>query len=192
MTKEIGNRLTNSVAVVHPDVTVFYDHGRSGDHNVCQPTTYMGRRYGADATLSGVDIVAVKDRKVIVVVEIEEGGFRPKTMLGDVFGVALADSMHIQGDRYVIEDAVIVIAVVHDGKGKKGEKCGRLERHLARYFLRQPSRSVSTIRVLPCSSEDIVRRIERLVRLELSKRKRRETSSSRTPPRTLRRVPRRK
>ncbi|MBN2466304.1 hypothetical protein JXD38_11855, partial [candidate division WOR-3 bacterium] len=39
---------------------VFYDHGpRSKSEGVAQPTTYMGRRYGADATLSGLDIAVV-------------------------------------------------------------------------------------------------------------------------------------
>ncbi|MBW2595997.1 MAG: hypothetical protein JRC93_08485 [Deltaproteobacteria bacterium] len=39
------------------DIRIFYDHGDSSKHEVCQPTTYMGRRYGTDATLSDVDIV---------------------------------------------------------------------------------------------------------------------------------------
>jgi len=170
MTREIGDCLRDKVADTHPDVAVFYDHGQSGNRNVCQPTTYMGRRYGTDATLSGVDIVAVKNKKVIVVVEIEESGVRPKKVLGDVFGVVLADSMRIKGNRYLIDGATIVIAVLHDAKGKKGAKYRRMERHLARYFSRQPSTSVSKVRILLCSAEDLVRRIERLLRLELSKR----------------------
>jgi hypothetical protein len=168
-TNEIGCRLSKCVAVSHPDVSVFFDHGRSGDLHVCQPTTYMGRRYGTDATLSGVDIVAVKNKKVIVAVEIEEGGIRPKTVLGDVFGIALTDSIRIHRKRYTIKGATVVIAILHDARGKKAQKYQRLERHLTRYFRRHPSESVSKVRIIPCSSTDIVRRIERLVRLELSK-----------------------
>jgi len=74
-------------------VKLFYDHGDSSKPEVCQPTTYMGRRYGADATLSAVDIVVTKGSKVIIAVEIEESTIRPKTIIGDIFGIVLAKKM---------------------------------------------------------------------------------------------------
>jgi len=58
-------------------IEVFYDHGDPKRTEVCQPTTYMGRRYGRDATLSGVDIVVTKGREVILAIEVEESTVRP-------------------------------------------------------------------------------------------------------------------
>jgi len=40
-----------------PGIKLFSDHGDSFRIEVCQPTSYIGTRYGADATLSAIDIV---------------------------------------------------------------------------------------------------------------------------------------
>jgi len=150
-------------------VRVFYDHGESSRPEVCQPTTYMGKRYGNDATLSAVDIVVTKGRSVMLAVEIEESSVRPKTVLGDVFGVVLAERMRILGKSYSLDNATIIVAIAHDGKGKQSTKYLRLERHLGRYFEANPSHSIKKVRIIPCSTSDLVRRIERLIRLETGK-----------------------
>jgi hypothetical protein len=55
-TREVGEKLAMRFRACD-DIKVFYDHGDSRtNQEVCQPTTYMGRRYGSDATLSGLDI----------------------------------------------------------------------------------------------------------------------------------------
>jgi len=41
----------------YKDFEVYYDHGDSSRPEVCEPTTYIGRRYCVDAKLSKVDIV---------------------------------------------------------------------------------------------------------------------------------------
>src|SRR5208282_2115899 len=81
-------------------IELFYDHGDKNNPHVCQPTTYMGKRYGADATLSGLDIVLVKGRDAFLLVEVEESAVRPKTILGDVFGVAIADRIRIKQKQF--------------------------------------------------------------------------------------------
>ena len=107
-------------------IELFYDHGDSSKPEVCQPTTYMGRRYGADATLSAVDIVVTKNKKVILAFEIEESTVRPKTVIGDVFGIALTDRMRIQGKHYSIKNTAMIVAIADDGNGKQSEKYQRL------------------------------------------------------------------
>jgi hypothetical protein len=151
-------------------IEVFYDHGDSSKPEVCEPTTYMGRRYGADATLSAVDIVVVEGKNVLLAIEIEESTVRPKTIIGDVFGIALADRIRIQRRPYSIKNATIIVAIADDGKGKQSAKYVRLERHLDRYFKANPSKSVKKVRIIPCPTHDLVRRIERLIRLETGKR----------------------
>ncbi len=76
---------------------VFNDHGESSKSGGCKLNTYMGRHYGNDATLSAVDIIITKNSKVILAVEVEESSVRPKTVIGDIFGVAIAERIRIQG-----------------------------------------------------------------------------------------------
>jgi hypothetical protein len=147
-------------------IRIYYDHGESKKSNVCQPTTYMGRRYGADATLSGVDIVVVKDNNAVLVVEVEESTVRPKVIIGDIFGIVLADRIRIKRKSYSLKNATIVVAIAEEGKGKKSAKYIRLERHLARYLKNNPPRTPKKVRIIPCPISDLVRRIERLIRLE--------------------------
>jgi hypothetical protein len=171
-TKAIAERLRaklNDDSERFKDFEVYYAHGESSKPDVCQPTTYMGRRYGTDATLSKVDIVVTKGRNVILGIEIEESEVRPKIVLGDVFGIALADKMCIQGNSYSVKNITIIIAVTDDGEGSKSAKYKRLERHLDRYFKANPSKSLKKVRIIPCPISDLVRRIERLIRLEIGK-----------------------
>jgi hypothetical protein len=72
---------------------IFYDHGKSSRAEVCQPTAYMGRRYGSDATLAAVDIVVTKGKDVLLAIEIEESMYK-----GLVFkGVTLNLSAEVVG-----------------------------------------------------------------------------------------------
>ncbi len=51
-------------------IKVYYDHGDSSNPQVCQPTTYMGRRYGNDATLSGVNIELLQTEGIKISMEL--------------------------------------------------------------------------------------------------------------------------
>lgn len=154
-------------------IEVFHDHGNSTDPNVCEPTAYMGRRYGADATLSSIDIVLVKDKKVILAVEVEESMVRPKVVLGDVFAVVLADRIRILDRSYPVDNALLVIALTASTRGKRVEKYARLERHLGKYIdalqRTNPSTGIKKVRIVTAEPNDLVRRIERLIRLEVGK-----------------------
>lgn len=147
-------------------IKVFYDHGDSSKSGVCQPTSYMGRRYGADATLSAIDIVVVKGKRVLLAVEIEEHKIRPKDIIGDIFGIALADNIRIKGMKYSNRNSKIIIAISYDGKGKLPAKYTRLENHLSRYFKVKPPK----VKIICCPIDKLVTRIERLIRLEAGKK----------------------
>jgi hypothetical protein len=151
------------------NIKLFYDHGDSSKPEVCEPTTYMGRRYGSDATLSAVDIVITRGKNVLLAVEVEESTVRPKTVLGDVFGIGLADKIRIKGKTYSMKDATAIVAIAVKSKGRQSEKYRRLERHLTRYFKANPSENIKKVRIVPCPIREIVRRIERLIRLETGK-----------------------
>lgn len=176
LTREIAETLQkqlNAEPKRYPGVRIFYDHGDSSKPEVCQPTSYMGRRYGTGATLSGLDIVLVKNSRVVLVVEVEESEVRPKVVLGDVFGAVLADGIRIKNRPYRLKDVVIVVAVAVSAPGRRSEKYARLERHLHRCLcaLNQGGRDtgVKKVRIVTAERDDLVRRIERLIRLEVGK-----------------------
>lgn len=176
ITRQIAEKLEHNL---HADperysgVQIFYDHGDSSKAEVCQPTSYMGRHYGVDSTLSGLDIVFVYRGNVVLLVEVEEGNVRPKTILGDVFGVILAEHVRIKGKSYPIRDATMIVAITVSGKGHRPEKYIRLEQHLSNCLntLRSTMKQtrVNKIRIVTSESEDLMRRIERLLRLEIGK-----------------------
>ncbi|GAB6283487.1 MAG: hypothetical protein STSR0008_22600 [Ignavibacterium sp.] len=171
-TKAIGEQLISNLNAnqkKYGGINVFYDHGNSSKPEVCQPTTYMGRRYGRDATLSGVDIVVTKDKKVILAIEIEESTVPPKKVIGDVFGIIIADRIRIKGKPYPIKNTTIIIAIADDSKGKRPAKYIRLERLLNPYFKDIFSKPLKKVRIITCPTSDLVRRIERLIRLETGK-----------------------
>lgn len=150
-------------------INLFYDHGDSSKPEVCQPTTYVGNRYGSDATLSSVDIVVTKEKNVFIAVEIEESQIRPKTILGDIFSVVLSDKIRIKGRTYSIKNATVIIAISDNGKGKQFDKYDRLQRHIDKYLKDNPSKSVTKVKIISCNTKDLVRRIERLIRREIGK-----------------------
>jgi len=172
MTVEVGRSLAKAFEEDGKlgGLGVFYDHDCSGS---VQPTVYMGRRYGSDAALSGLDIVVASDRHVTVAVEIEERPSRPKVIVGDIFAVALADSLMIRGQRYSLRDVELIVAVVTSEKGKRADKLVRLERHVNKYIrvLRDSgrSRSIRAVRIVPTSPDDLVRRVDRLIRRTVGK-----------------------
>ncbi len=153
----------------YKDIRVFYDHGDSSKPEVCQPTAYMGRSYGNDATLAATDIVILNGSKVLLAIEIEEYSVRPKTVIGDIFSLVLADRIRIKGKPYSTEDLFIVVAVAASNKGKQSLKFKRLERHIDKYLKVFATNDVKKVRILTCPIDDMIRRIERLIRLEIGK-----------------------
>lgn len=174
-TKRIAEQLSARLAKSDDfkGIKIYYDHGESGYASVCQPTSYMGRRYGPDATLSGIDIILVRNGKAFLAVEVEESYVRPKTVLGDVFGIALANRVRIQGRTYPIHEALLMVAVVVGSSGRRREKYKRLERHIGSYIralqTSSPRTNITKVRVITTSQEDLVRRVERFIRLEAGK-----------------------
>lgn len=151
------------------EIEVLNDHGDSTQNYVCQPTPSMGRRYGADATLAGTDIVVTKGNEVMLALEIEEGNPRPKTVIGDVFSVALAQNVHIKGAKYSLRSASVIVAVRDKPKGKQKAKYERLQRCINQYLMAHSDPRVRRVRIVSCPADCFVKSIERLARLEIGK-----------------------
>lgn len=55
-TRAIGEKLKINIdadPLRYKSIELFYDHGDSSKPEICEPTPYIGTRYGNDATLAG-------------------------------------------------------------------------------------------------------------------------------------------
>ena len=91
LTAEIG------AALKFEGYDVLYDHDISSE-NVGKIVSTLKKNYGRDNELSQLDIAVVKENSDIVVllVEIEETSDRPKTFLGDIFGVLFGNYVYFR------------------------------------------------------------------------------------------------
>jgi len=89
---------------------VFYDHDIPGDH-VGNIVSTFGEAYGREEALSQLDIAIVRQgsRKTIVLCEIEETSDRPKTLLGDIFGVLFGEHVFFKRKELEIGDFTTLI-----------------------------------------------------------------------------------
>lgn len=92
LTAEIGKSLK------FEDYDVYYDHGTSSE-NVGRIISYFGSKNAQGTQLSYLDIAIVEknSNKVFALIEIEETSDKPKTLLGDIFGVLLGEHITFQG-----------------------------------------------------------------------------------------------
>ncbi len=82
---------------------VLSDHSLKRE-NVGKIVSWFGETYGRDAELSQLDIAIVEKNssKAAALIEIEETNDRPKTFLGDVFGVLLGGHICFEGKRELL------------------------------------------------------------------------------------------
>jgi len=91
---------------------VHYDHGTSGE-NVGKIVSTIEKEYSRGNELSQLDIAIVKQGsdQVAVLVEIEETTDKPKTFLGDIFGVLFGDYICFKRKVLDIGDSSTLIVV---------------------------------------------------------------------------------
>jgi hypothetical protein len=90
--------------------------------------------------LSKCDIMIATNqpKKAVLLIEVEEGsrGTSPKTILGDVFNVWMADSIRCKGDSFGLDDTKLWVIVFEPKTGDKSEQYHGLQKNLDK--LREP------------------------------------------------------
>ncbi len=173
LTKQIVAKLSKSIKQF--DCKIITDLGsKQSANNIFNSTLYFGNKISNDATLSNADIVILKENKVLLIVEVEESNkTRPKTIIGDIYSILLSDRIKINDKSYRLNGTEIIAALVTDTKGKRHGKYIRLERRIQKHLVALKAsglcRGINKIRIIPSEVNDIVRRIERLIRLEIGK-----------------------
>ena len=133
---------------------VFHDHAGSERRRVW---AQMGRSPSRSTVLSGVDVLLadVETKRALLVLEIEETGCPPKTLLGDILGVALADYASVEGgnQRYAItpETELWVCYVANPRGHQRAPNEHILERLTNAWGESQP---LATIRLVVADSRD--------------------------------------
>jgi len=93
---------------------VLYDHDPA-DKNVGKIMSRFGESYGRRTQLSHVDISIVEKNsdRVFALIEIEETTNKPKTILGDVFGVLMGEHISFGKERPLLvnEQTILVVFV---------------------------------------------------------------------------------
>ena len=94
LTAAIGAKLT------FDRYNVIYDHGTSSE-NVGKIVSALKKEYGRDDELSQLDIAVVEQDSdnAVLLVEIEETSDRPKTFLGDIFGILFGNHICYRKDE---------------------------------------------------------------------------------------------
>jgi len=91
---------------------VLFDHGYSGE-TVGKIVSWFGESHSRETQLSQIDIAIVEktSNNVFALIEIEETNDKPKTFLGDVFGVLLGDHIQFGGKRelFVNENTALFV-----------------------------------------------------------------------------------
>jgi hypothetical protein len=91
---------------------IFYDHSTSSE-NVGKIGSTLKKDYGRDDELSQLDIAIVEHTsdKAVLLVEIEETSDRPKTFLGDIFGVLFGKHIYFKRRELLVGDFTTLLVV---------------------------------------------------------------------------------
>jgi hypothetical protein len=92
---------------------VFYDHDPSSQ-NVGKIVSTLNKDYKNGDELSQLDIVIVKqgpDQEVAFLIEIEETTSKPKTFLGDIFGVLFGEHIFFKRNELIVGATTILVVV---------------------------------------------------------------------------------
>lgn len=127
----LHGQLTAKVAQnIKPELTkkgydVLSDHG-SSSKNVGKIVSVIKKEYRREDELSQLDIAIVKQGsiQVAILVEIEETTDKPKTFLGDIFGVLFGEFIYFKRKELQVGDftTLILIGVNKTGHKDRNEK----------------------------------------------------------------------
>ena len=117
---------------------VHYDHERKKNREGkwFRAVAYMDELGHPDraTSLSYVDLIVVKGKTALVICEMEESGADPKTIIGDVYNLLIADGIRHSDSEYTIEDAHIVLGFTAKEGGRGEEKATLIRDRLLKAF----------------------------------------------------------
>lgn len=125
-TKKLGEQLKNNYKDRY---AVFYDHHKGG--NLIK--AFFGENYSDKTTLSHVDIAFLnKEKKIELLIEVEENCASPKKIIGDLLNITLSDRIHMNHDDYNYAQPLNVIMAIEIKDNKNQENNANKVKELVR------------------------------------------------------------
>ena len=139
-----------------PNQFVYHDHAGSERRRIW---AHMGQNLSRGSVLSGVDVLMadVGTGRALLVLEIEETGCPPKTLLGDILGVALSDYVSVEGgsQRYAITpETELWVCYVANPRGHQQARNERIPERLKGAW--GQARPLPAIRLVAADTRDVL------------------------------------
>jgi hypothetical protein len=130
MTFELGKILDAELSPQNK--IVIYDHGDPTNKNVGEITAYYGRELHRDNKLAEIDIAILDDqRRIILLVEVEENDDRPKTVIGDAVSTLLADGIAFRSKPCtMIDGGATLLPLAKDSKVGHKDRMGEINKRI--------------------------------------------------------------
>jgi hypothetical protein len=130
MTAELGLLVEQKIS--SQNLHIYYDHGDPKKDNVGEITAYYGKGLHRDNKLAEIDIAILDNQKrIILLVEVEENDDRPKTVIGDVMSTLLADGIAFRSKPCtLIEGGAALLILAKDSKVGHKDRMGEINKRV--------------------------------------------------------------
>jgi hypothetical protein len=130
ITNKLGELLDKELS--GSGLTVYHDHGPESE-KVGEISAYFGKELHRDNKLAEVDIAILdQQKKVILLIEVEENDDRPKTVIGDVMSTLFADGIAFKSkQRDMHDDGATLIVRARNSKVGHKERMGEINNRIA-------------------------------------------------------------
>jgi hypothetical protein len=118
ITSRLGRQLQQEPSM--QKYSVYYDHGKRGDKNVCEISSVLGNQLRRDSKIAEIDIAILDQReKVILLIEIEESDDNPKKLIGDAITTLIGDKIFINRREVnqISEWTTLIVYAKKNGEG---------------------------------------------------------------------------
>jgi len=130
MTFELGKILDAELS--RQNKIVYYDHGDPSNKNVGEITAYYGKELHRDNKLAEIDVAILDDqRRIILLIEVEENDDKPKTVIGDAVSTLLADGIAFRSKPCtLIDGGATLLILAKDTKVIHKDRMGEINRRI--------------------------------------------------------------
>jgi hypothetical protein len=129
-TVELGKILNAELS--RKNKIVLYDHGDPSNKNVGEITAYYGKKLHRDNKLAEIDVAILDDqRRIILLIEVEENDDRPKTVIGDAMSTLLADGIAFRSKPCaMIDGGATLLLLAKDSKVGHKDRMGEINNRI--------------------------------------------------------------
>ena len=130
-----GKYLYQYCKETHPWLTVYYDHGnKETDTHVAAAMGFYGEKVRNRNRLTDVDIIVGScNKKIVLLIEVEQSTTSPKTVLGDILATKMCNKFAVKTDKRkhdtysITPQSSLFIAFPYKERGNNKQKMEHIE-----------------------------------------------------------------